>query len=218
LPESSLHLAYFSPQADADYVCLDLRRPDGTVVASWSVRDGDPEWDLMQNLYSEASRIAMGWDKVIEDVEQALTREDEIGLTQGPTSTATAELVASSQTLKADATSRVANFLGWAAGKWTLRDTPRGRKTQIEHVTIHQDGAYDVNGAPTYTLASIEVDPENRTVEFDKAYLSEPHIHRQEPVARRERLKIVSNDAMVGHTVDDPDHVLDYRREGNGLP
>lgn len=53
-----------------------------TLVARYTFGPHDPEheWGLVAELYKQASRVATGWDQVLEEIEKAVTHPGRIGL------------------------------------------------------------------------------------------------------------------------------------------
>ena len=95
LPESRIVLVYGVPRAAPDTISLQLQNLDGLVVDSWTVdepdwgtpegpedlevADPDGNWRLLYSLFSEVHRRMTKWDKVVVDVEKALTSRGIIG-------------------------------------------------------------------------------------------------------------------------------------------
>lgn len=93
LPQSRIILTYSIPRADSDFVTLQLQNADGVAVDSWvmsepnfdpeheGIEEVDPEgdWRLLHGLFLEVHRHITGWDKVVNDVEKALTINGPIG-------------------------------------------------------------------------------------------------------------------------------------------
>ncbi len=75
LPQSKVDVRYLSPATEVDRVRLQLCRTDGVSVGTWEVEEGDEDWDLARELYHTVERSVVGWDKVLEDVEQFLKSE-----------------------------------------------------------------------------------------------------------------------------------------------
>ncbi len=195
LPESQVYLGYFSPKSNADYIQLDLCTKDGRPVSSWTIADGDEHWEMMYDLFSEATRAVTGWDVVLKDIETAVGLPGRIGL--------------------AEATPQPnveASFLQWASGKWLLKFTPKGGRTNSEQVEIRPDGTYLANGVPKFTLSNVSFDPVAKVVSFDKVCLTEHPRHPSGSVYHREELEILSDNAMYGHRAGVPEHTLDYTR------
>jgi hypothetical protein len=190
LPQSRIFIEYQSPHTDADFIALSISRPDNVTVGSLEAAEGTPNWKLLRVLYQEASRVALGWDKVLEDVTEALKTES-VGTDAAipPEDCATA-------------------FLEWAAGEWVLKYTPKGEGTKSERITIHPDGVYDVPGKPQLKITAVEYDPVAGTVSFNKTRLADD----KRPIHHREVLTIASEDAMIGNREGDPEHILDYTR------
>ncbi|MCI0702710.1 MAG: hypothetical protein L0241_16645 [Planctomycetia bacterium] len=93
LPESRIVLSYVSPPAEADYIQLQLQDSKGLSAGSWVVEEPEwefvdqddeaaakvPDWKLLSGLFEEVHRYVTGWDKVLSDVEKALTSQGPIG-------------------------------------------------------------------------------------------------------------------------------------------
>jgi hypothetical protein len=74
-PQLSFFLNHVSPATEVDYVELQLMGPKGESVGSWKVLEGDPDWGLASELYSEVSRNVLGWDKVLSEVEKFISNK-----------------------------------------------------------------------------------------------------------------------------------------------
>lgn len=99
LPQSRIVLSYGVPRVEADFVSFQLQNPDGVVVDSFAVdepdwgdadnptdpEEVDPEgdWRLFHGLWTEVHKQATGWDKVVSDVQRALTSGGRIGMQSG---------------------------------------------------------------------------------------------------------------------------------------
>ena len=190
LPQSRIFIEYQSPHTEADFIALSICRLDNVTVGSLEAAEGTPQWKLLRVLYNEVSRVALGWDKVLEDVTEALKSES-VGLDAAipPEDSAAA-------------------FFEWAAGEWVLKYTPKGESTKSERVTIHPNGVYEVDGKPKLKLTTVEYDPIAGTVSFNKTRLD----NQTRPIHHREVLTIVSENAMIGNREGQPEHILDYTR------
>jgi hypothetical protein len=80
-----------------------LQNSQGELAASWTVSkpendtgaltnepmavrsDANADWHLLNGLYEEVHLAVTGWDKVLNDVERALTGKGPIGVTPTPT-------------------------------------------------------------------------------------------------------------------------------------
>jgi hypothetical protein len=72
LPQSRIYVHFISPVAEVDRIELQLSRKDGVPAGTWIVEEGDEAWGLASELYATVERSVIGWDKVLEDVEQFL--------------------------------------------------------------------------------------------------------------------------------------------------
>ena len=96
LDDAALTLSYVEPGAEADYIVLELNRlnPDirRATVASFRAYVDDPNLSnahdepediqdslLLTDLWREVSRVALKWDKVLDDVNSALLRPGVVG-------------------------------------------------------------------------------------------------------------------------------------------
>src|SRR5258708_3607947 len=66
----SLFLNYVSPSAEPDYIELTIMGPKRESAGTWKVWEGDENWELALELYSEAYRFVHGSDKVFEEVKK----------------------------------------------------------------------------------------------------------------------------------------------------
>lgn len=199
LPHSRIYIEYTVPTADPDVITFDICRVDDTIVGSLKAQDGTANWDLLLDLYQEASRTALKWDEVLLELEGELKSDGVMG-----------------RDVKSDEDSNSPKtFLDWAAGEWVLRYSPaKNAPTASERVTIHSSGVYDANGKPSFKLTDIELDRERNTVSFDKHYLEEhPNYSSGKPVLHRECLKIIPPDTMRGHRDGVLEHTLEYTRQ-----
>ena len=72
LPKSKVILRFSSPRTEPDAILLDLCRGDGIPVGTWTVQEGDEDWQLARKLYAEVQRRVVGWSEVLEDIEKYL--------------------------------------------------------------------------------------------------------------------------------------------------
>ncbi len=93
LLQSRIVLTYTIPRAAPDCISLELQNEEGVAVDSWVLEepDFDPEhedldaadpdgdWRLLYGLFSEVHRRMTGWDKVVSEVEKAISESSPIG-------------------------------------------------------------------------------------------------------------------------------------------
>lgn len=95
LPQSRIVLTYGVPRAESDFISFELRNPEGIVVDALTVDepdwgdadnpndpeeiDPDGDWKLLSDLWTEVHKQSTGWDKVVNDVQKALTSSGRIG-------------------------------------------------------------------------------------------------------------------------------------------
>ncbi|WP_162670267.1 hypothetical protein [Gemmata massiliana] len=100
LPQSRVVLTYTIPRAESDYLSFQLQNANSIPVDTWSVTepdwgtpedpndpdevDPDGDWKLLNTLFQEVQRHVTGWDKVVNDIEQALSAQGPIGRTPRP--------------------------------------------------------------------------------------------------------------------------------------
>jgi len=53
---------------------------EDVVVKQMILGQDHPDWDTIQSLFDEANRIVLGWDRVLEDLEKAVSSQEKIGL------------------------------------------------------------------------------------------------------------------------------------------
>jgi hypothetical protein len=83
-PASVIHLARIRPPTEPDYILVRVCRADGFEVGQLRASEyDDPNWQLFFELHEEAKRFAGGWDKVWNDIAEAVGREGSIGLPPG---------------------------------------------------------------------------------------------------------------------------------------
>ena len=102
LDNSSIHVSYISPKAEADIISLDLLRHDlmdgPESSATLRAYVDDPEADtrgsttqdiedslLLTELYTEATKAAYKWDDLFADIDQALAQPGLIGVAEDST-------------------------------------------------------------------------------------------------------------------------------------
>lgn len=78
--KSRVRLAFESPRAEPDKITLSVLDDSDQPVDDWLVYEGEDDWKLLHGLFLKASISATGWDKVVEDVENNLQREGQVGL------------------------------------------------------------------------------------------------------------------------------------------
>jgi len=81
LPESSVEIAFYSPSADLDRYVVSFKNKAGTIVKMMDFDEENPSWEIAAELFDEAGRVAVGWDRVLDDIERAVTSQDKIGST-----------------------------------------------------------------------------------------------------------------------------------------
>jgi hypothetical protein len=79
-PESSIAVRYWSPPTEPDYISIHVLNKGGVKVETIYYGDNDEDWPLASDLFREAERFVLGWDKVLTDIESAIGREGPIGL------------------------------------------------------------------------------------------------------------------------------------------
>ena len=79
-PQSSIFLVYVSPTAAPDFIRLDFTNSKGEVVDSWAVEDEESDWQLLKDLYVQVRHQALGFEDVLSDIEQAISKKGVIGL------------------------------------------------------------------------------------------------------------------------------------------
>jgi hypothetical protein len=90
LPHSSIELEFESPSAELDRFKLTFNNTaigsDRIPVETWVVEqdDEDADWQLLFQLYREATPITTGSDTVLADVEAALNTKGPIGIIEEP--------------------------------------------------------------------------------------------------------------------------------------
>lgn len=71
-PSEEITVGFISPETEPDFYYADLSRGGSAVLREAANQNDRPKWDLLSALYSEAERIAVGWDQALDDVEKAL--------------------------------------------------------------------------------------------------------------------------------------------------
>lgn len=89
LKESSVSVTYRSPLAEPDEIRFEVNELLGpnnaTPVGSFAAQrvetsDNDyADWELLRDLYFEASKVAYGWDYILSEVEAAVNSSGRIG-------------------------------------------------------------------------------------------------------------------------------------------
>ncbi len=86
LPHSWIRLHYVNPRALPDFITLAFYNAEGVLVGALKAEEPDPEeqgsnpdWDLLNSLFTEVHRSAAGWDRVVEDIEKALASPGPVG-------------------------------------------------------------------------------------------------------------------------------------------
>jgi hypothetical protein len=80
LPESSVFVEFESPSSDSDRYVVEFYNKNDVLVKKLTIEEGHPSRGLVQALYSEAGRVAVGWDAVLVDIEKAVGSPGRIGL------------------------------------------------------------------------------------------------------------------------------------------
>lgn len=89
LPESMITVWLEPSEYTPDHIRLRIDRFDergqNWPIKEWKFVEGGEEWDFVLDLHSEAERFAMGWDRVLSDLERAIEQDPKVG---DPTATA----------------------------------------------------------------------------------------------------------------------------------
>jgi hypothetical protein len=48
-------------------------------IKEWAFVEGEEDWDFVLDLHNEAERFAMGWDRILSDLERSITQEGQVG-------------------------------------------------------------------------------------------------------------------------------------------
>ncbi len=80
----SVELIFQSPPADPDRVRVRINEFDGPsdsehLVAEMTAEDGDRDWEAFYGLYQSASKEAFHWDRVLTELQTAVSRAGRIG-------------------------------------------------------------------------------------------------------------------------------------------
>lgn len=79
LPSTNVTVGFISPNAEADRYVVSVSH-DNEPIKGWQVTEEEAnDWQLLSQLHDEASRAVLGWDKALEEIEQAVSREGVIG-------------------------------------------------------------------------------------------------------------------------------------------
>ena len=79
-PRSWLGVDYGSPDTEPDFVSIEIGRSDRESIGYWRFSENEDGWNEARELYWEAERAVVGWDRVLSDVEAALNEQGKIGL------------------------------------------------------------------------------------------------------------------------------------------
>lgn len=86
LPHSWIRLRYINPRALPDFITLAFFNAGGVLVGALKAEEPDPEeegpnpdWDLLNSLFTEVHRSAAGWDTVVDEIEKALAGPGPVG-------------------------------------------------------------------------------------------------------------------------------------------
>ena len=80
LPASILSVAPGSAGPDLESVVIDFRNTEDAIVKRVVIEEGSPQWSMAKGLYEEAGRVSLGWDRVLDDLETAVSSREKIGL------------------------------------------------------------------------------------------------------------------------------------------
>ncbi len=79
LPESSVGLNYYSPRVEDDQYVVSFNNKNEVTVKRLVINEDHPSWELARSLFDEAGRVTVGWDKVFDDLENAVKSDKPIG-------------------------------------------------------------------------------------------------------------------------------------------
>lgn len=80
LPESSIEISFQSPETDPDCFVVSFKNKAGVTVKTIVLDEDSKFWGLAQSLFDEGGRIAVGWDRVLDDIETAVSSHERIGI------------------------------------------------------------------------------------------------------------------------------------------
>lgn len=70
-PNESITVGFYTPTSDPDYFWAKLQ-VQGVALIDIEANERDPDWQMLSELFNEASRRATGWDRALAEVERAL--------------------------------------------------------------------------------------------------------------------------------------------------
>jgi hypothetical protein len=76
---ASLGVGYQSPPTEPDTAWVWVFNEPGVCVAVWRVADGEPDWELVRELFLEAQRSVTKWDQALASIEGAVRSEGPVG-------------------------------------------------------------------------------------------------------------------------------------------
>ena len=80
---SSVQVLFRSPSVEPDEVELRVNgyTANGSKVAieSFTALEGDDDWALLHDLYTESTKVVLGWDRVMNELEIAVNSGGRIG-------------------------------------------------------------------------------------------------------------------------------------------
>jgi hypothetical protein len=76
-PTSEFQIWYVSRRTEEDVIFASIdKRGGGEIVRVAAFADSDsPNWKLLSELYEESNRCIIGWDKVLNEIDEELKKE-----------------------------------------------------------------------------------------------------------------------------------------------
>lgn|SRR6185437_5154045 len=79
LPASSIAVRFFSPEFGPDVYLGVLMNSRGEEVLRLEAEEGGKDWELLRQLYDDATRVVSGWDTALADAMKALQGDNVLG-------------------------------------------------------------------------------------------------------------------------------------------
>ena len=83
LPESRVTVTFEAQYGVPDQIVIEFKNKENLSVKRLRVDWNSPDWELARDLYHAIGRALLGWDKVLDEIEDAVRGEEQIGLPEG---------------------------------------------------------------------------------------------------------------------------------------
>ena len=149
-PSSVLSIARIKPPDEQEYILFKMCSREGRPLTTERVPPGDPNWNVLLNLYESASHSPSLWRPLVAEIKEALSGSSPVGLEPDLATVEAAK-----------------KFFLMVAGKWHLHWNKGDEDARIDefgnYYIISPTGEVE-----SFTLEKVLFDPSTNHVSYDK--------------------------------------------------